>query len=549
MRRLQNQQERKAMLHRFGWLWVAIVLPFCVAAVAVGGIVAADLLGSADSPLPEQTPTAKKQLPPCCCLDGCVLPDHRLPQAASGQPKAALPQATFGGTIDRNMVNLVDKNVPTTWSVADGKLKNIKWVAEVGTRSYGGPVIYGGRVFVGTNNDQPRDPKIKETKAVLMCFRESDGAFLYQILHDLPGQEIIREAVHDGLCSTPTAQGDFIYYCTPGCEVICAHAKDGKIAWSFDMMKKLKVFPCYLCNCSPLVVGDLLFVMTGNGTDNQGDLVSPKAPSFVALRKATGEVVWTSALPGRNIIEGQWANPVYAEANGKPQVIFPGGDGYLYALDPANGNLIWKFNCSPKVDSDREIKSYFVATPVVYQNKVYIGTGAYPDHPSPPRVGHFFCIDITKTGDVSCKDDKYDPKAPANKGSALVWHFGGLIQPKPAKGRIEYFGRTISTAAIHDGLVYIAEERGYLHCLDAATGKAYWEHDFRTGIWGSPYWVDGKIYLCTEDGDVHIFAHGKVLKKIGSVDMDESLQTTPVVVNGVLYIATKKKVYAIRAAK
>jgi outer membrane protein assembly factor BamB len=541
------------MFHRFGWLGVLIVLPFCVAAAAIAGMVAADLVESNTKPASEikHTHPHPTALPPCCCQDGCALPTNIVPYAvnAAGQPKPRLPQATFGGGIDRNMVNLVDKNVPTSWGVADGKLKNIKWVAEVGTRSYGGPVIADGRVFVGTNNETPRDPKIKGNKAVLMCFRESDGAFLYQVLHDQPGANIIREAASDGLCSTPTVEGEFVYYCTPGCEVVCAYAKDGKIAWKYDMMKELNVFPCYLCNCSPLVVDDLLYVITGNGTDAQGKLIEPKAPSFVALYKANGKLAWKSDLPGTNVIEGQWSNAAYATVNGKGQVIFPGGDGYLYGLEPATGNMIWKFNCSPKVNPDREIPSYFVSTPVVYQNKVYIGTGAYPEHPSPPRVGHFFCIDLSKKGDVSCKNDNYDPKAPENKDTALVWHYGGLIQPKPAKGRAERFGRTISTAAIHDGLVYIAEEKGYLQCLDANTGQRYWEFDFRTGIWGSPYWVDGKIYQCTEDGEVHMFAHGKEMKKIGNVDMEDALQCTPVVVNGVLYIATKNKVYAIGAAK
>src|SRR5262249_37838323 len=159
-----------------------------------------------------------------------------------------------------------------------------------------------------------------------------DGAFLWQNVHDQPPEEVIREAVGDGLCSTPTVEGDFVYYVTPGCEVIAAHVKDGKIAWRYDMMKMLKVFPCYLCNCSPLVVGDTIDLITGNGTDEQGKLVAPKAPSFVALAKADGTLRWQSSLPGKGIIEGQWANPAYAEVNGKPQVIFPGGDGYLYGL-------------------------------------------------------------------------------------------------------------------------------------------------------------------------------------------------------------------------
>jgi hypothetical protein len=152
-----------------------------------------------------------------------------LPFATPQSPdaKSAVPQATFGGGIHRNMVNLVDKNVPTSWSVQPGKVKNIKWVADIGTRSHAVPVVHGGRLFISTNNGQPRDPKIKGPKAVLMCFAEKDGAFLWQNLHDMPPEDVIREGTPEGMCATPTVEGDFVYYCTLGAEVIRAHAKDG----------------------------------------------------------------------------------------------------------------------------------------------------------------------------------------------------------------------------------------------------------------------------------------------------------------------------------
>src|SRR5262249_6666079 len=104
---------------------------------------------------------------------------------------------------------------------------------------------------------------------------------------------------------------------------------------------------------------------------------------------------------------------------------------------------------------------------------------------------------------------------------------------------------TLSTAAVHDGLAYISEEAGYLHCLDAQTGQKYWEHDFKAGVWGSPYYVDGKIYQCAEDGTVVIFEASKKYKVIGQMDMEELIHGTPVVANGVLYVATKSKLYAI----
>src|SRR5206468_261184 len=126
------------------------------------------------------------------------------------------------------------------------------------------------------------------------------------------------------------------------------------------------------------------------------------------------------------------------------------------------------------------------------------------------HTGHFWCIDLTKSGDVSPVNDNFDPKAAVNKNSALVWHFGGPVVPEPKKGgRKEYIGFTLSTAAVHDGLVYISDQMGLLHCLDAKTGQEYWAHDLLSEVWGSPYYVDGKVFLGAENGEVAVFAAGK----------------------------------------
>jgi outer membrane protein assembly factor BamB len=466
-------------------------------------------------------------------------------QTPKHDPQAPWPM--FGGTPGRNLVNLTDKNVPTSWDVAKGK--NIKWVAEVGTRSYGGPVVADGKVFVGTNNDKPRDQTVKGPKAILMCFDEKTGAFLWQAVHDIPANPIFHDALNEGLCSTPVVEGQRLWYTTPTCEVICASTKDGTTLWRLDMMKDLKVIPYHVCACSPLIVGDLVFVVTGNGVDgNNGKVASPKAPSFIAVNKNTGKVAWQSNLPGANIIEGQWSNPVYTDAGGRPQVIFPGGDGWLYSFEPKAGQLLWKFHCNPTKEEGKKgrkmMKNYFVATPVIHGDRLYVGLGLYPERGG-TRWSHFWCIDVTKSGDVSPVNDNFDPKAPENKNSALVWHYGGPINPPPKKGRPVVFGATMSTAAVHDGLVYVPEEGGYLHCLDAKTGQKVWEHDFRAYIYGSPLWVDGKVYLCIDDASVYVFKHGRKEEKLAVMDMGETLMSTPVVANGVLYIATKTRVYAI----
>ena len=99
--------------------------------------------------------------------------------ARSDPPTADWPM--WGGTADRNMVSTM-KGLPTTWDVKTKK--NVKWVAELGSQSYGNPVVANGVVLVGTNNEGMRDAAVKGDKGVLMAFGESDGQFLWQSVHD-----------------------------------------------------------------------------------------------------------------------------------------------------------------------------------------------------------------------------------------------------------------------------------------------------------------------------------------------------------------------------
>jgi outer membrane protein assembly factor BamB len=499
----------------------------------------------------------------------------------------------FGGTVHRNMVNTIDKNVPTEWSAQKGKEKNIKWVATLGSKAYGGPTISGGKIFVGTNNDAPRNPRDVDKagkpidKGIVMCFKEADGSFLWQAVHDKLPSGLVHDWPHEGICSTPLVEGNRVYYTSNRCEVVCADTEgflDGKndgaqdekykdktdadFIWRLDMMKDLGVFPHNLAVCSPLAARDVLFIVTANGVDEGHiNIPAPQAPSFIAVDKKTGKVVWKDSSPGLNIMHGQWSNPTFAEINGLPEIIFPGGDGWMRGFEPATGKLLWKFDCNPKNSKyelgGRGTKSDFIATPVVHENKLYIGVGQDPEHYE--GVGHLWCIDLEKalrlaTGpdnDVSPElvtdNSMFPPKTKPNPNSAMVWHFGGTATKADQEkiGRDYYFGRTMSTVAIHDGLVYAAELAGYLHCLDAKTGEKYWDHDLKAAIWGSAYCVDGKVYLATEDGDIFIFGEGKQKNVIGQVEMkgpdgqNEPVRSTPVVVNGVLYVMTERHLYAI----
>ncbi len=460
----------------------------------------------------------------------------------------------WGGTIGRNLANLVEKGIASDFAVRPkGRERNVKWAVALGGKAWGGPVIADGKVFIGTNNEKPRDPGVKDDLGVLMCFAEADGKFLWQ--HAYERLDESQNVQYEGLASTPCVEGDRLWYVNNRAEFVCS-TTSGKVVWTFDMIKELDIFVCQLVMTSPLVVGDFVYAMTCNGVEaGTGKLPKPKAPSLVALDKKTGKLVWKNALPGANVMRGQWSSPCAATVAGKTQIIYAGGDGWLYGLDHKDGTLLWKFDCNPKKATPYKPggggeKSFILATPVVYENRCYVAVGQEPD--DGPGVGHLWCIDITKKPKGKDKDlspigDDFDPKSKANADSGLVWHYGGMVVPKPKNDddRVWVFGRTMSTVAIHDGVVYAAEIAGYLYAVDARTGKKVWEHDFLESTWCSPYYVDGKVYIGTDGGDLYLFPAGSTYAAPKKVTIGHSVKVPPVAANGVLYVNGGSMLYAI----
>jgi outer membrane protein assembly factor BamB len=438
-----------------------------------------------------------------------------------------------------------ERNLPTEWNIAAGK--NVKWVAAIGSRTFGNPVIAGGKVFIGTNNDPPRNPKIEGDKGVLMCFAESDGRFLWQAVHDKLPSGDASDWPEIGICSTPCVVGNRVYYISNRGELVCLDAEgfrdnkndgpvtderfyeqtDADFIWTLDMVKELGVVPHHASASPPLVVDDLVYVVTGNGIDVDHEKVpAPNAPSFVAVDRTTGKVGWSNNSPGDKIIDGQWSGAAYGIVNGKPQVVFPGGDGWLYAFERRTGRLIWKFDCNAPEDgaptTDPDKKNNLLATPVFHDNKVFIAVGQDPESGAGP--GCLWAIDAARTGDVTT--------------TAAVWRYHGGD-----------FGRSLSTVAVCGDLLYAAELQGYLHCVDTATGRRLWRYDLKAPVWSSPLAADGKVYIANEDGDVFVFEQGRAEKLLARNTMKETTYGTVTAANRTLYIADRTHLYAIAPAE
>ena len=425
----------------------------------------------------------------------------------------------WGGTPDRNMVSKM-KGIPTSWDVKSGK--NVKWIGQLGSQAYGNPVVSGGQVYVGTNNELVRNPKEGGDRGVLMCFRESDGKFLWQHTNEKLISGRANDWPYQGVCSSPMVEGDKLYYVTNRCEIACLDTHgDGKggakVLWKFDMMEEVGSQPHNMSNSSPVSYGDLIFVSTANGQDESHvHIPSPRAPSIIAVSKTTHKLVWEDNSVGEKILHGQWASPTVAKVGDVVQVIHPQGDGWVRGYEAATGKKLWEFDTNPKDSVWPKTRNETISTPVVVDNVVYEANGQDPEHGE--GVGHLYAIDATKRGDIT--------------QSGKIWQYDKIR-------------RSISTGAVYNGLLFYADFSGFLHCLDAKTGKPYWVHDMLAAIWGSPMVIDGKVYQGDEDGDVIVMEAAKVEKVIATMNMGSSVYSTPVPANGTLFIVNRNQLIAL----
>ena len=511
----------------------------------------------------------------------------------------------WGGSPLRN--NTPDAHdLPTEWETGEfdpdtGAWKpetsrNIAWAAALGSQSYGNPVVAGGKAYVGTNNGGgwlKRYPAEVDL-GCLLAFDTKDGGFRWQD----SSEKLPTGRVHDwplqGICCAPLIEGDRLWYVTSRGEVKCLDTEgfrdsenDGPFAgeavqaedeadvvWVLNMMKDLGVSQHNMCSCSVTSAGDFLFVVTGNGVD-EGHINLPvaDAPSFLCVDKRDGKVLWADNTPGANVLHGQWSSPAYAELGGAPQAIFGGGDGWVYSFDARGENgrskLLWKFDCNPKESKytlgGRADRNHVIGTPVIHEGLVYVGVGEDPEHGE--GVGHLWCIDPTKRGDVSSElaVSLTDPNTPLphrrnqavikeqgevarpNPASAAVWHYPGHDADGDGKLSFEEtMHRTCGTVAIKDGLLFVADFSGLFHCVDVKTGKPFWTHDMLAAAWGSPLIADGKVYIGDEDGDISIFTLSREKDLLAEINMGNSVYSTPIAVGDTLYIANKSHLFAIR---
>jgi outer membrane protein assembly factor BamB/HEAT repeat protein len=459
---------------------------------------------------------------------------NRIAGVESGEPLVSPPVPAPSIAPQAQTTVAQTGNPPVDWDTTTGR--NIVWSVELGSQTFGHPVVAGDVVYVGTDNSRLMNPAYQEECGVLMAFRATDGKFLWQ---DVAPR--VERGLGDWLLpsttSAPYVEGNRLYYVTAECQLRCLDTqgfRDGEnngpyqdaahMIWELDICGRLGVFPHEATNSEVLPVGDLLMVSTSNG-QNEGHtrVPSPRAPSLIAVDKHSREVVWRAIGAGEHVLHGQWSSPVAANVNGRVQVLFGGGDGWLRAYDAASGHEIWRFDGNPK--DARWLprpgvlsRSFILASPVFADGRVFVAMGQSPGHGNGPSLIH--AISPNGQGDVT--------------SSRLLWTSREV-------------GRVAGTPIAKDGLLYVGDVGGTVYCLDAATGALVWKHETNGAIWGCLLLTGDRLYVGNEEGTMTVLRAGRRKQLLAQIEMDAPLYSPPALFGDALYLATANRLYLIAA--
>ena len=490
-------------------------------------------------------------------------------------------QPQWGEAWTRNMVS-TEKGLPEAFDIKSGE--HVKWSAQLGTQTHSTPIVAHGRVYIGTNNGTPRDPKHQGDRGVLMCFDEKSGNFLWQLVVPKREEDPYFDWPESGISSPTTVEGDRVYIVSNRGEVMCLDAlgmtngndgpytneathfiqrqkvdaqsaktnlstasdeisgsvagtADADILWLFDLTQGAGIWSHDAAHSSILIHGDYLYLNTGTGVDNTHKRIrTPDAPSLVVLDKRTGRLIARdNEHIAPNIFHNTWSSPSLANVEGSPLIYFGGGNGILYAFDATNLTRkaaqapqflrkVWQFDFDPDAP----------------KTNVHKYNSNRREGPS-----NFYGMPVFKDGRIYAagggdlwwgKNEAWlkciDATKKGDADSRLVWSY-------PLQKHV------LSTPAACEGMVFIADCGRKFHCVDSQAGKAFWTHDVEGEVWASPLVADGKVYLGTRSGAFYIFAAEKEKKLLSQTQLEAPVSGTATAANGVVYIATMSHLYAL----
>jgi outer membrane protein assembly factor BamB len=400
------------------------------------------------------------------------------------------------------------RELPVTWT----ETENVLWRTELPSWSAATPIVWGDTIFVLSAEEgfiqlQGAPARKRGTTTgvgpdaiFLIAVNRKDGSIRWQRQIDR-GNRLSRK--QNSASPSPITDGRNVWVMTGNGKFTC-FTMDGKEVWKRDIQADYGPFGLNHGYAStPLLHGDRLYVEVIHGMNTDD-------PSYVfAVDKATGKTIWKVERPSDAVYESpdNYATPQMVSAGGTMQLVISGGD-YVTGHDLATGKELWRIGgFNPTKDTGYRT----IASSLVIGGNVFTTS---------TRGRPFIGFRAGGNGDIT--------------GKSELW--------------TNNLGTDVPTPTTDGRYIYVVNDIGILHCIEALTGKVmYTGKRVENGTYSSsPLLADGKIYCLNEDGTTTTVRAGPEFEILGVSKLDSHTLASPVAVDNQIFIRTADHLYCIQ---
>lgn len=428
---------------------------------------------------------------------------------------------------------------PIEWN----EKKNLRWKVEIPGKGHASPIVWGDRVYIQTAVETKKEAAQANAgiadepdPALLTYFQPGSAAppegdrrqrgpgnrrpggrrggfgpgpqpthlFEFQVLSidRKTGKTVWKKTVreekpHEGghptasqASNSPVTDGKHLYAYFGSRGLYCM-TLDGQVKWNADL-GEMRTRNEFGEGSSPALYDDTILI----NWDHEGD------DFIVALDKNTGKEKWRKTRDEPT----SWSTPIVVEAGGKPQVVVT-ATNHVIAYDLATGDEVW--TCGG-------MTANVIPSPLADKDLLYAISGF--------RGAALLAIDYANArGDITDKP-------------AIKWKYDRDTPYVPS-------------GVLYDGRLYFLDNnRGLLSCLDARTGKPFYEKQRLEGIdnvYSSLVGADGRIYIVGREGKAVIVKAGSKFDVLATNKLDEEFDASPALADDEMFLRGAKHLYCI----
>jgi len=378
------------------------------------------------------------------------------------------------------------KTIPTKISDAD-----LNWKIELPGSGHSSPVLWGDRLFITCTGDQSGG-------LFLLCLNAQDGRIIWR--RDFSLTPFSKHKYNSFASSTPAVDAERVYivWNEPEHFMLTALTHEGNQVWQRDFGSFVSQ---HGCGVSPVVYKDKVIL------DNEQDDIKAapehkkSGKSFlVAVEAKSGKTLWQT--PRTSLVVSYSTPCVYEPKNQAPELIFNSQAHGIYAVDPDSGKVLWEYEAFDK----RTVSSPVIAGDLVFGSCGQGTSGSL--------------ISAVKPGDPA-----------SGRKAELAYEI---------KKSTPY----VPTGVAYGDLVWFWNDGGMLTCLHAPTGEIRFQERVGGNFFGSPIWIDGRLFCVSTSGQLVVVEARDKLNVLHRYALQELCHTTPAVALGKLFIRTENHLWS-----